>query len=414
VKRQTTIVVGAAVCVALVVAYFTSAEIMKGVMGKPKGLQTMPAPIASFTASSTSGAAPFVAHFTDTSAGSPTAWLWKFGDGATSTSQNPAHSYRASGSYTVSLTVSNAHGSNSITKSGYITVSPIPPTPGWTTILDDEFNSPGVPSHWTLYRGSYGDSAHNCAAPSQVQVPGDGYLHLKMQYLTKGACGPGWYTGGMQVSAKYGGVDQAITVRWRIVPSADQGVVRSHFIIPMRWVDDSQYPWYRGESNYCEGSYLGGCYTYLHYGPNSRQIMHGYLVDLTKWHIWRVEVRNHKVSIFVDDLKKPVWVYQGDETTTPASFKRTVLQQECPLSGCPPATYAGNVQDIQIDWIMIQNPSAANADMQAARTMCCSSATTRADHEVGSVARASVAPIVGYSSSIALGVESRKRFIPTR
>jgi hypothetical protein len=51
-------------------------------------------------------------QFTDTSTGSPTAWSWSFGDGGTSTSQNPTHTYSAAGSYAVSLTVSNTHGSN--------------------------------------------------------------------------------------------------------------------------------------------------------------------------------------------------------------------------------------------------------------------------------------------------------------
>ncbi len=43
--------------------------------------------------------------FTDTSTGSPTSWQWDFGDGATSTAQNPSRTYAAAGSYTVTLTV---------------------------------------------------------------------------------------------------------------------------------------------------------------------------------------------------------------------------------------------------------------------------------------------------------------------
>lgn len=294
--------------------------------------------------------------------------------------------------------------------------------PGWVTILDDEFNTPGVPSHWSLYNGSYGDSAHNCAAPSQVQVPGDGYLHLKMQYLSSGICGPGWYTGGMQVSSAYGGVDQAITVRWRIVPSADPGAVHSHRIIPMRWVDDPNYPWYRGESNYCEGSALGGCYTFLHYGPNSRQITKGYLIDLTKWHTWRIEVRNHKVSVFIDNMTNPVWVYNGNETTTPDSLKRTVLQQECPLSGCPSAAYKGDVEDIQIDWITIENATGANpapngiiGPLQAGQAghMASRVSTASANRDKGAFANSVAAPLFVRALSTAvfqrrrLGVSSR-------
>jgi PKD repeat protein len=60
--------------------------------------------------------------FTDTSSGSPTSWLWNFGDPAsgtsnTSTAQNPAHAFLSAGTYNVSLTATNAAGSNTATKS---------------------------------------------------------------------------------------------------------------------------------------------------------------------------------------------------------------------------------------------------------------------------------------------------------
>lgn len=51
--------------------------------------------------------------FTDTSTGGPTSWLWDFGDGNSSTQQNPVHTYAAAGSYIVVLTVQNAVGSDS-------------------------------------------------------------------------------------------------------------------------------------------------------------------------------------------------------------------------------------------------------------------------------------------------------------
>lgn len=49
-------------------------------------------------------------------------WFWTFGDGATSTLQNPTHKYLSDGKYTVTLTVTNPAGSNVITKINYITV----------------------------------------------------------------------------------------------------------------------------------------------------------------------------------------------------------------------------------------------------------------------------------------------------
>jgi len=57
-----------------------------------------------FTATPVSGIVPKLVAFTDTTDPTPIAWLWNFGDGATSTSQNPAHLYSTVGSFNVSLT----------------------------------------------------------------------------------------------------------------------------------------------------------------------------------------------------------------------------------------------------------------------------------------------------------------------
>ncbi|MEA5456674.1 PKD domain-containing protein [Sinomonas sp. JGH33] len=90
------------------------------------------APVASFTASPTSGVAPLSVGFTDTSSGSPTSWAWAFGDGGTSTAQNPTHSYAAAGTYTAKLTASNAGGSSSATTT--ITVNTAPPANGISVV----------------------------------------------------------------------------------------------------------------------------------------------------------------------------------------------------------------------------------------------------------------------------------------
>jgi len=80
-------------------------------------------PVADFTANPTSGPAPLLVQFTDTSTGGPTLWSWDFGDGGTSTERNPAHTYTAEGVYTVTLTASDAHESDTVTKTGYIIVT---------------------------------------------------------------------------------------------------------------------------------------------------------------------------------------------------------------------------------------------------------------------------------------------------
>ena len=78
-------------------------------------------PAASFSASSTSGSAPLNVSFTDQSTGFPVSWKWTFGDGSNATTeQNPVHTYNKSGLYSVTLTASNANGSNTLSRSGYI------------------------------------------------------------------------------------------------------------------------------------------------------------------------------------------------------------------------------------------------------------------------------------------------------
>ena len=80
-------------------------------------------PVANFTASSTSGKAPLTVTFTDTSKNAPTSWKWVFGDGKISTEQNPVHKYTKAGTYKVKLTVSNAAGTKTLSRYGYIVVS---------------------------------------------------------------------------------------------------------------------------------------------------------------------------------------------------------------------------------------------------------------------------------------------------
>ncbi|RSK29763.1 GEVED domain-containing protein [Hymenobacter metallilatus] len=83
---------------------------------------TLP-PVANFTSDYVAGTCQTRIQFTDASQNVPTSWLWNFGDGATSTQQNPSHTYAATGSYTVTLTATNAFGSNTVTRSNAIVVT---------------------------------------------------------------------------------------------------------------------------------------------------------------------------------------------------------------------------------------------------------------------------------------------------
>jgi PKD domain len=89
---------------------------------------------ADFSADVTSGTAPLAVTFTDASTEDGTTitgWTWYFGDGGTSTEQNPAHTYAEAGTYTVILIVTDGTISDTETKTDYISVSatPVSPTP---------------------------------------------------------------------------------------------------------------------------------------------------------------------------------------------------------------------------------------------------------------------------------------------
>lgn len=84
-------------------------------------------PVADFGSDKTAVSADGSVNFTDASTNSPSSWSWTFDGGtpATSTSVNPAVTYKSAGTFNVTLTVSNGIGSNTKIKTGYITVNPI-------------------------------------------------------------------------------------------------------------------------------------------------------------------------------------------------------------------------------------------------------------------------------------------------
>ncbi|WP_203532672.1 PKD domain-containing protein [Draconibacterium halophilum] len=82
-------------------------------------------PVANFTASKTAVNTNETVSFSDLSTNTPTSWSWTFAGGnpATSTAQNPTVTYSSAGTYKVTLTATNADGSNTKSVDNYITVT---------------------------------------------------------------------------------------------------------------------------------------------------------------------------------------------------------------------------------------------------------------------------------------------------
>ena len=99
-----------------------------------------PTPVAAaFTSDVNTGVAPLAVTFTDLSTGSPTSWLWDFGDGGTSTDQNPVHVFEYYGTSTVTMTASNASYSDTATGYVYMSAGPRLARIHGTAILDGNF-----------------------------------------------------------------------------------------------------------------------------------------------------------------------------------------------------------------------------------------------------------------------------------
>jgi len=107
-------------------------------------------PDTRFTSNVVMGFAPLMVQFTDSSLNMPTSWSWNFGDGTSSTLQNPGHTYYSGGQYTVEFTATNDAGSSSSNATNYISVfqpgfSAVPPQgPAPLTVYFTD-NSTGYP-----------------------------------------------------------------------------------------------------------------------------------------------------------------------------------------------------------------------------------------------------------------------------
>jgi PKD repeat protein len=90
---------------------------------KTINIQNPVGPTANFTFSGNGVQAPCIVSFTNTSQNANT-YSWDFGDGGTSSQQNPTHTYNDGGNFNVQLTVTGNTGTNSITKSVNVAMPP--------------------------------------------------------------------------------------------------------------------------------------------------------------------------------------------------------------------------------------------------------------------------------------------------
>jgi PKD repeat protein len=126
--------------------------------------------VADFTGSPITGFSPLTVQFTNLSSGTITGWSWNFGDGESSTEQNPSHIFQNPGIYTVSLTITASSGTDTKTLTNYIDVKPAPQSETYHLI-----------TKW----GSYGTGDGQFAAPFGVAVDSSGNVYVADYFIDR-------------------------------------------------------------------------------------------------------------------------------------------------------------------------------------------------------------------------------------
>jgi PKD repeat protein len=110
---------------------------------------------ADFVGHTLAGTIPLTVDFTDRSTGTVTGWLWDFGDGISSTLQNPSHTYSETGSFTVTITVSDNGNQDVKARSDYITTFSPSPLQGLKGAYFDYSGDPGQPPSDPFLDGAF-------------------------------------------------------------------------------------------------------------------------------------------------------------------------------------------------------------------------------------------------------------------
>ena len=176
---------------------------------------TPPSPVAAFTATPRSGSPPLAVSFADQSTNSPTSWKWEYKNATVdwtsfSTTRNPSYTF-GTGTYDIRLNATNSGGSDTETKTGYITVNttPVPPN------ADFSADPTGGSVPLTV---RFSDTSTGMITGWIWDFNGDGSTDSTAQDPVYTYSAPGTYTVTMTVSGP-GGTDSAVKTGYITVTS---------------------------------------------------------------------------------------------------------------------------------------------------------------------------------------------------
>jgi len=122
-------------------------------------------------------------QFTDASTGSPTSWNWGFGDGATSSFQNPGHNYANAGTFTVTLSAGNSFGTRLASYQITVTAQPVPDNPADTFVDQATATLNQAGTQFSIHSTDLPDGTSILFGPlTQGQPPVDNNLNITYPY----------------------------------------------------------------------------------------------------------------------------------------------------------------------------------------------------------------------------------------
>ena len=160
-----------------------------------RAVTVLPKPVSAFTAvNNLSCQAPLAVAFTSSSVNA-VSYRWLFGDGSSSTDQNPSHLYQQRGEYDVTLITTGANGcSDSLQKPGFVKILPAEvtiknlPQQGCVPLTFSPLTSINSVEPVTSYYWDFGDgSSSTDIVPTHIYTK-PGIYTLKLFFTTRGGC----------------------------------------------------------------------------------------------------------------------------------------------------------------------------------------------------------------------------------
>ena len=153
-------------------------------------------PVANFSAGPLEGCAPLTVRFINTSSGNPTSLNWNLGDETTLVQQNPTKTYTIPGIYSITLTASNAKGSNTLTKLQYIRVLDKPTVNFFSTdtvgcsIFNTRFTDASSSTSGSIigWEWDFGDGTIATQQNPTHNYTSVGYLNVTLRVANTGGC----------------------------------------------------------------------------------------------------------------------------------------------------------------------------------------------------------------------------------